>query len=704
MTGAAPTMTVYAALGAGGAYVDISDRLDAGQDFTRGYGQSDAFGPVRSGSFSMVFVNNDGALSPDNPSGSTYVLAMTERIGVTWRVNNSRQLSGKVSTIEPFFLNGNTNQARVRLTVDDILVDLDRAEGRGLRRAWIDKYAANHWAFSGTENLKSVSDTGVAGSTATDMLIVGDPDATQFGSQPVGTFSFDTGASFNGDSDSSAPRAFASSKGLNLDSNDVSVVIQVQMLREVTKTPRVIEIEDSYFGTIQYRVGTPSTGVPDRLWVAGTSADMPSSMQVGRSYKLTIRALTATLFPGPSYIARVSASLDTAFSLGGSATISLAPVSATSHTVTSLRICLDNSPALVERVYTTESGTTSLDGVSRFGDTATATATRIADLATLGGFTVDVESGFDSYCGGQNDNTSYLDALTQAVGVEGGRFWVKDTGTQTVPVQTVACRPRTTGRPSASTITLDADLDFLSVPDIVRDLSDKVSIVNASSNTAAFRVIDSTLQAVLGDVSDDLAAPAFYDGWLRNLAEDRIRRGSVAVSRIESIDIDLRLTSADRVADYLALTPGNRVHLTSLTTMQVPATFDGWLIGADETWNAEASLVTLHIEPAMPMYVFDTARFAAGGVLTLNGAITNSATSISVASSGPLFTVLVGEFPQKIIVDREVMTVSAVSGGSSPQTFTVTRGSTTVDGFATSAVSHLSGAQVEIHPLPVWSL
>jgi hypothetical protein len=58
----------------------------------------------------------------------------------------------------------------------------------------------------------------------------------------------------------------------------------------------------------------------------------------------------------------------------------------------------------------------------------------------------------------------------------------------------------------------------------------------------------------------------------------------------------------------------------------------------------------------------------------LNSSATSTATSISVATtSGPIWTTAAGDAPFDIIVAGEVMTVTAVSGSSSPQTFTVTR-------------------------------
>jgi hypothetical protein len=75
----------------------------------------------------------------------------------------------------------------------------------------------------------------------------------------------------------------------------------------------------------------------------------------------------------------------------------------------------------------------------------------------------------------------------------------------------------------------------------------------------------------------------------------------------------------------------------------------------------------------------------ASGELTLNTGINSSVTSISVESTGALLSTT--ETPYTIQFDDEQMTVTAVSGASSPQTVTVTRG---VNG--TTAATHADNA------------
>lgn len=72
--------------------------------------------------------------------------------------------------------------------------------------------------------------------------------------------------------------------------------------------------------------------------------------------------------------------------------------------------------------------------------------------------------------------------------------------------------------------------------------------------------------------------------------------------------------------------------------------------------------------------------------------------SISVASSGVIWTTVSSDWPFDINIDGERITVTAVSGSSSPQTFTVTR---QVNGIAKT---HSAGADVRLWTTPVYAV
>src|SRR4051812_31733147 len=82
-------------------------------------------------------------------------------------------------------------------------------------------------------------------------------------------------------------------------------------------------------------------------------------------------------------------------------------------------------------------------------------------------------------------------------------------------------------------------------------------------------------------------------------------------------------------------------------------------------------------------------QFANNAISTLFTGITSSATTLQVADPN-----LFPSSPQfRLVVENEIMLVTAINTGTSPATFTITRG---IEG--TSAVAHSAGASV-VHRL-----
>jgi hypothetical protein len=90
--------------------------------------------------------------------------------------------------------------------------------------------------------------------------------------------------------------------------------------------------------------------------------------------------------------------------------------------------------------------------------------------------------------------------------------------------------------------------------------------------------------------------------------------------------------------------------------------------------------------------VYNTAQYAAGGDVIIGNTMTATSTSVVFNTFGgtPVSTVA----PYTILVDKEQMTVTAVSGS----TWTVTRG---VNG--TTAVSHTVNTSAEIVPTALYA-
>lgn len=681
----APSPHAFAiACNADGTYLDVTDTvvLDEGE-ITYEWGQTSPFGDIRPGRFAFTLDNRDGRYTPDNPA-STLGRTLVEGMGVSWQMN-TRIVSGSIRTLDLIFpAEGLADAAKVRVICDDIIADMARAgaDGRGLRCALIDKAAMFHWPLNGPASTTSIAQTAVAAGSAPPMLIGGSAAAIRFGVSGSGQYSFDTGAELNGNTETGAPRCYLYTSGLVM-SPQVAPQLSVTFrpTREVSNTPRVLSV-DTTIGLVEYRMGRPSTGVPDRLWVNGVSSDMSASMQLNVTYRITIQLVDFTNVVGVTLA-------------GGPVDGTASYATAVPNTAfTAIRVCQDDCPGVVERIYVGEAIE------ADFGDAAFDIGLRLANIADLAGVTWDLETGFSSRAAGsQNDDSPYLTSLQNAMRVEGGRIWATDTGTLLSPAPVLKLRPLSTSRPATASYALSVTDDIHVAPKWLRDITGLVSSVRAESETTSLNVTDSTVAAAINDKSVTLTAPAYLASDLRNLAEDRIRRGAITTMRVTEVTVDAQGTTDDRWADLLGTEPGDRVTISAQPTAQIgPASWDGWVIGGNESHTQVTNRFTYYYEPAYTAPVFDTDRFAAAGVLSLSGAINSSVTSISVATTGEKLTTTVGDFPLNIMIDREIMTVSAPSAAT-PQVLTVARAQA-----GTLAAAHSVSATVEIAPYPVFDL
>jgi hypothetical protein len=86
---------------------------------------------------------------------------------------------------------------------------------------------------------------------------------------------------------------------------------------------------------------------------------------------------------------------------------------------------------------------------------------------------------------------------------------------------------------------------------------------------------------------------------------------------------------------------------------------------------------------------------------TLAAGVTSSAVTLSVATTtagSPLWTTTAGDFPFDILIAGEQLTVTNITGASSPQSFTVTR---SVNGVVKA---QMAGADMRLFHAPVAAL
>jgi hypothetical protein len=183
-------------------------------------------------------------------------------------------------------------------------------------------------------------------------------------------------------------------------------------------------------------------------------------------------------------------------------------------------------------------------------------------------------------------------------------------------------------------------------------------------------------------------------GWLLHL-------GTVDEARYPVLEVNLArpVFTADEALTLACqdLDEGDRATVANPPAWLPPDQITQLAQGMVETFGAVTHMIGINCVPESPwaqvaIYDDGESRYSSDGS-TLASAITSTtATSASVATAtGPLWSDADGDFD--IRVGGEVMTVTAISGTSSPQTFTVTR---SVNGVAKT---HSTGAEVALdHP------
>lgn len=158
----------------------------------------------------------------------------------------------------------------------------------------------------------------------------------------------------------------------------------------------------------------------------------------------------------------------------------------------------------------------------------------------------------------------------------------------------------------------------------------------------------------------------------------RLRLGTVDEERFSRLRINLASPATAAIKDdVLSLTEGDVVRIENLPAWMAPDAIDLIVDGITEEIGEPIDFVEFACSPASPWTVgvrddSDLGRRGSAGSSLASG-VTSSATSWSVATPVGLLWATSGIFPFDMVFGGELVTVTAVSGASSPQTFTVTR-------------------------------
>jgi hypothetical protein len=201
--------------------------------------------------------------------------------------------------------------------------------------------------------------------------------------------------------------------------------------------------------------------------------------------------------------------------------------------------------------------------------------------------------------------------------------------------------------------------------------------------------------SVVGSRSATPTVNVAVDDQARHLAGWLVHVGTAGEPRYE-LHLDLLALAGPApalVTDALAVAIGDRLTVAGLPIWCYLPTADLMVTGTTESVPSAVGWdLTYACVPYTPYQVgeLDTAWSDTDGT-SLTADLTAGATSFIADIIGPLWTTNGADFPTTIRIDGEDMTLTGVSGGSSPQTFTVTR---------TAGVEHDAGVAVQlVHPL-----
>lgn len=182
------------------------------------------------------------------------------------------------------------------------------------------------------------------------------------------------------------------------------------------------------------------------------------------------------------------------------------------------------------------------------------------------------------------------------------------------------------------------------------------------------------------------------DGQLPHVAGWLLHLGTWDESRWPLIPLDLA-AGPHLIPAVLALALGDRLTIEAPHWLQ-PDPIDQLVQGLTETIGAVRWSLNLTCRPAGPWRTAvigsaETSRLDTAGSQLASG-ISSSATTLSVATAGLRWTTDPAHFPLDIGIGGERITVTAIAGTASPQSFTVTRSTNGV------VKSHSSAAPVRL--------
>lgn len=314
-------------------------------------------------------------------------------------------------------------------------------------------------------------------------------------------------------------------------------------------------------------------------------------------------------------------------------------------------------------------------------------ATRIARLCALAniGFEL-VGSASDSIAMGTQLNGAVLDLIQQCVDADLGRLF------EPVDMLGLGYRTRVDLENQSAALALNyAAFNLSEIPEPLPDDRYTRNDVTASRTGGSVGARQTQASGTLstqsppfgvGPYDETVTVNIQTDARLNDVAGWLLHLGTVDDPRYPKVSMNLAhasfASSTVLRGEVLTLRPGDRYTVANLPTWIGYDGLSQLLLSTTETIDLFQHRISLNGQPESP---YRTARLADAvfgridtGGSQLAADVGPAATSFSVSTtSGPVWTTSGGDFPFDVRLGGEQVTVTNITGASSPQTFTVVR-------------------------------
>lgn len=237
-------------------------------------------------------------------------------------------------------------------------------------------------------------------------------------------------------------------------------------------------------------------------------------------------------------------------------------------------------------------------------------------------------------------------------------------------------------------VTLDVGAGHLMPPfaPVDDDLNVRNDVTAAKRNGGNFRYEQSSgrlgtadpASGGAGRYDEHVEANPYSESQLPGIAQRLVAVGTVDESRFPTASVNLMsdVMRGDQALrrQVMNVFPNRRIRLTGMDRWSIYDDADLMVVGYTRVLASYVHQLTFNCVPYSPYraLVLDTDRIDTDTSTTHAGFAATGVSSFQVdESSGSLWTTDAGDFPLDVVIGGERITISAVSGASSPQTFTV---------------------------------